>query len=68
MVEAPGQAPLTTGTKNSPLRLAPERADRLREALARSVDERRRDPEFRRLLDDHRTRHAEVLQLLADDE
>jgi hypothetical protein len=40
----------------------------MREALARYVDERRRDPEFRRMLDDHLARHAEVLQLLADDE
>ena len=65
------------------LRLDPELAERLglvaqverrpvsgvvRDAVARYVDERRRDPEFRRLLEDSLLRHAEVLRLLADDE
>ncbi|MDQ4089380.1 MAG: hypothetical protein M3163_03630 [Actinomycetota bacterium] len=40
----------------------------VREAIARYVDERRRDPEFQRLLQDSLSRHAEVLRLLADDE
>ena len=40
----------------------------LRDAVARYVDERRRDPEFRRLLEASLARHADVLQLLDDDE
>ena len=40
----------------------------MRDALAQYVDERRRDPEFRRHLEDSLLRHAEVLRLLADDE
>ena len=40
----------------------------LRDAVARYVDERRRDPEFRRLLEASLTRHAEALRLLDDDE
>ena len=70
-------------TKNILLRLDVELADRLgavaqvegrpvsgvvRDAIARYVEERRHDPEFRRLLEDSLARHAEVLQLLADDE
>ena len=70
-------------TKNILLRLDPELAERLglvaqvegrpvsgvvRDAVARYVDERRHDPEFRRRLEDSLLRHAEVLRLLADDE
>ncbi len=40
----------------------------VRDAIARYVDERRRDPEFQRLLQDTLSRHADVLRLLADDE
>ena len=40
----------------------------VRDAIARYVDERRHDPEFRRLLEHALSRHAEVLRLLADDE
>lgn len=40
----------------------------LRDAVARYVDERRRDPEFRRLLEESLARHADVLRLLAEDE
>ena len=40
----------------------------VRDAIARYVDERRRDPDFQRLLKDSLDRHAELLQLLADDE
>jgi hypothetical protein len=40
----------------------------VRDAIARYVDERRRDPEFRRLLQETLSRHADVLTLLAEDE
>jgi len=40
----------------------------VRDAIAAYVEERRRDPEFRRLLDSSLSRHAELLALLADDE
>jgi hypothetical protein len=40
----------------------------VRDAIARYVDERRRDPEFQRLLRDSLSRYADVLGLLADDE
>lgn len=40
----------------------------VRDAITRYVEERRHDPEFRRLLQDSLDRHAEVLRLLADDE
>jgi hypothetical protein len=40
----------------------------VRDAIARYVEERRRDPEFRRLLQVSLDRHAQVLELLADDE
>jgi hypothetical protein len=40
----------------------------VRDAIARYVEDRRRDPEFQRLLRDSLSRHAEILQLLADDE
>jgi predicted DNA-binding protein len=71
------------GTKNILLRLDSELAERLgavaqvegrpvsgvvRDAIARYVDERRQDPEFRRQLRDSLSRHADVLRLLADDE
>jgi len=70
-------------TKNILLRLDSALAERLgavaqvegrpvsgvvRDAIARYVEERRRDPEFRRLVEDSLCRHAEVLRLLADDE
>jgi hypothetical protein len=40
----------------------------LRDAVARYVEERRHDPEFRRLLEESLTRHADVLGVLDDDE
>lgn len=40
----------------------------VRDAIARYVEERRRDPEFRRLVQGTLDRHAELLRLLADDE
>jgi hypothetical protein len=40
----------------------------LRDAISRYVEQRRREPEFRRLLEDSLTRHAEVLRMLADEE
>ena len=40
----------------------------LRDAVARYVEERRRDPEFRRLLEASLERHAGVLRLLDDDQ
>ncbi len=40
----------------------------VRDAIDRYVEERRRDPEFRRLLHGSMSRHAELLELLADDE
>jgi hypothetical protein len=40
----------------------------VRDAIARYVEERRRDPEFQRLLRDSLDRHADVLRLLGDDE
>jgi len=64
------------------LRLDPELAERLgvvaqvegrpvsgvvRDAIDRYVEERRRDPEFRRLLEGSVSRHAELFELLADD-
>ncbi len=70
-------------TKNMLLRLDTELAVRLgavadvegrpvsgvvREAIDRYVEERRRDPEFRRLLEGSLSRHAELLQSLTDDE
>jgi hypothetical protein len=40
----------------------------IRDAIATYVEQRRRDPEFRRMLDASLSRHAELLQSLADDE
>jgi hypothetical protein len=40
----------------------------VRDAIAQYVEERRRHPEFRRLLNESLTRHAELLQVLAEDE
>ncbi|MGI8807755.1 MAG: hypothetical protein ACR2KK_07940 [Acidimicrobiales bacterium] len=40
----------------------------VRDAIDRYVEERRRDPEFRRLLEGSLSRHAELLASLADDE
>jgi hypothetical protein len=69
-------------TKNMLLRLDPELADRLgmvaqvegrpvsgvvRDAIAAYVEARRRDPEFRRLVESSLSRHAELLGLLADE-
>ena len=70
------------GTKNLLLRLDPELAERLqtvaevegrsvsdvvREAVARLVEQRRRDKRFGQLLDDNLARHRRLLQLLRDD-
>ena len=40
----------------------------VRDAIERYVEESRRDPEFRRMLRGSLSRHAELLELLADDE
>ena len=40
----------------------------VRDAIDRYVEERRRDPDFRRLLERSLSRHTELLELLADDE
>jgi hypothetical protein len=70
------------GTKNLLLRLDPELAERLqtvaevegrsvsdvvREAVARLVEQRRRDKRFGQLLDDNLARHRRLLQLLRDE-
>jgi predicted DNA-binding protein len=70
-------------TKNLLLRLDPHLAERLqvvadvegrsvsdvvREAIARLVEQRRRDKRFLRLLDDNLARHQRVLSLLRDDQ
>jgi predicted transcriptional regulator len=69
------------GTKNIMLRLDPELAERLqtvaevegrsvsdvlREAVARLVEERRRDERFLRLLEDNLARHQRLLRALRD--
>ena len=69
-------------TKNLLLRLDPELAERLqtvaevegrsvsdvvREAIAKLVEQRRRDKRFLRLLDDNLARHQRVLELLRDE-
>jgi predicted DNA-binding protein len=68
-------------TKNLLLRLDPDLAERLqvvaevedrsvsdvvREAIAKLVEQRRRDQRFLRLLDDNLARHQQVLALLRD--
>jgi Arc/MetJ-type ribon-helix-helix transcriptional regulator len=70
-------------TKNLLLRLDPDLAERLqvvaevegrsvsdvvREAIARLVEQRRRDKRFLRLLDDNLARHQRALELLRDDQ
>jgi predicted DNA-binding protein len=70
-------------TKNLLLRLDPDLAERLqvvaevegrsvsdvvREAIAKLVEQRRRDQRFLRLLDDNLARHQRVLSLLRDDQ
>jgi hypothetical protein len=40
----------------------------VREAIARLVEQRRRDKRFLRLLDDNLARHQRVLSLLRDDQ
>jgi predicted DNA-binding protein len=70
-------------TKNLLLRLDPDLAERLqvvaevedrsvsdvvREAIAKLVEQRRRDQRFLRLLDDNLARHQQVLALLRDDQ
>jgi predicted DNA-binding protein len=70
-------------TKNLLLRLDPDLAERLqtvaavegrsvsdvvREAIAKLVEQRRRDKHFLRLLDDNLERHRRVLELLRDDQ
>ena len=69
-------------TKNLLLRLDPDLAERLeavaevegrsvsdviREAIAKLVEQRRRDKRFLRLLDDNLARHRQALELLRDD-
>jgi predicted DNA-binding protein len=69
------------GTKNIVLRLDPELAERLqtvadiegrsvsdvlREAVARLVEERRRDERFIRLLEENVARHQRLLEALRD--
>jgi Arc/MetJ-type ribon-helix-helix transcriptional regulator len=71
------------GTKNIMLRLDPELAERLqtvaevegrsvsdvvREAIAKLVEQRRKDQRFLRLLDDNLARHQQALKLLRDDQ
>jgi Arc/MetJ-type ribon-helix-helix transcriptional regulator len=70
-------------TKNLLLRLEPALAERLqvvaevegrsvsdvvREAIAKLVEQRRRDTRFLRLLDDNLARHQQALKLLRDDQ
>jgi predicted DNA-binding protein len=70
-------------TKNLLLRLDPDLAERLqvvaevedrsvsdvvREAIAKLVEQRRRDQRFLRLLDDNLARHQRALTLLRDDQ
>jgi predicted DNA-binding protein len=70
-------------TKNLLLRLDPDLAERLqvvadvegrsvsdvvREAIAKLVEQRRRDKRFLRLLDDNLARHQRALTLLRDDQ
>jgi Arc/MetJ-type ribon-helix-helix transcriptional regulator len=70
-------------TKNLLLRLDPNLAERLqvvaavegrsvsdvvREAIAKLVEQRRRDQRFLRLLDDNLARHQRALELLRDDQ
>jgi predicted DNA-binding protein len=70
-------------TKNLLLRLDPDLAERLqvvaevegrsvsdvvREAIAKLVEQRRRDQRFLRLLDDNLARHQRALALLRDDQ
>jgi len=70
-------------TKNLLLRLDPALAERLqvvaevegrsvsdvvREAIAKLVEQRRKDQRFLRLLDDNLARHQRVLTLLRDDQ
>jgi Arc/MetJ-type ribon-helix-helix transcriptional regulator len=70
-------------TKNLLLRLEPDLAERLqvvaevegrsvsdvvREAIAKLVEQRRRDTRFLRLLDDNLARHQQALKLLRDDQ
>jgi Arc/MetJ-type ribon-helix-helix transcriptional regulator len=70
-------------TKNLLLRLDPDLAERLqvvaeiegrsvsdvvREAIAKLVEQRRRDKRFLRLLDDNLARHQRALELLRDDQ
>jgi Arc/MetJ-type ribon-helix-helix transcriptional regulator len=69
-------------TKNLLLRLDPDLAERLqvvaevedrsvsdvvREAIAKLVEQRRRDQRFLRLLDDNLARHQRTLRLLQDE-
>jgi predicted transcriptional regulator len=71
------------GTKNIMLRLDPELAERvqtvaevegrsvsdvLREAVARLVEERRRDGRFLRLLEENLARHQRLLEGLRDED
>ena len=71
------------GTKQMTLRLERDLADRLeavsevegrsmaavvRDAIADHVERRRRDPDFRRRLDETLRRQRRLLELLADDE
>jgi predicted DNA-binding protein len=70
-------------TKNLLLRLEPDLAERLqvvaevegrsvsdvvREAIAKLVEQRRKDQRFLRLLDDNLARHQQALKLLRDDQ
>jgi len=70
-------------TKNLLLRLEPDLAERLqvvaevegrsvsdvvREAIAKLVEQRRKDQRFLRLLDDNLARHQQALTLLRDDQ
>jgi predicted transcriptional regulator len=70
------------GTKNMLLRLDPDLAERLqavasvegrtvsdvaREAIAALVEQRRKDKQFRRLVDESLTRHQRTLDLMRDD-
>jgi Arc/MetJ-type ribon-helix-helix transcriptional regulator len=70
------------GTKNLLLRLDPELAERLwtvaevegrsvsdvvREAVARLVEQRRKDKRFGQLLDENLARHRRLLELLRDE-
>jgi predicted transcriptional regulator len=69
-------------SKNVLLRLDPDLAERLqalaavegqpvtaviREAIAGHVERRRRDPGFRKLLEENRRRHQRLLELLDED-